>query len=356
MRSIVRREKRKCQPPLPEIIDTLEFNGPERCLFDGEDWLLIDTYSNLGERIIVFASGQNLARLAQAEWWAGDGTFSRAPQVQRECFQQLYTIHAPVHGALCPLAYCLLCGKSTAIYTTLLKSLMDKIETNRLTLSLQCFFSDLESGMISALKQHFPALRHEVCFFHLSQSIWRKVQDFGLRQRYVSDVEFSIIIKMMAALAFVPVEGVLDTFEELAKIMPKDAADVMSYFREHYIDGRRPRGRPRLQATFPPKLWNCRNRVLQDQPRTTNGVEAWHRRLSSTIGASHPNIWTFMSFIRKEQAKTDVDIARLEIGHPLPKRKKKEVDRDGRIKHIVRNYDSGDKIAFLRAVAHNFEF
>lgn len=42
------------------------------------------------------------------------------------------------------------------------------------------------------------------CFFHLTQSTWRKVQTLGLTTRYKDDEEVKQFCGMMDALAFLP--------------------------------------------------------------------------------------------------------------------------------------------------------
>ena len=52
------------------------------------------------------------------------------------------------------------------------------------------------------------------CFYHLSSSNWKRIQEFGLQQRY--DEEFALSLRMLSAIAFLPPNGVIQGFEELA--------------------------------------------------------------------------------------------------------------------------------------------
>jgi hypothetical protein len=45
-------------------------------------------------------------------------------------------------------------------------------------------------------------------FFHFQQCLMRKVQQMGLSQLYETDGEFSLQVRKLAALAFVPIRNV----------------------------------------------------------------------------------------------------------------------------------------------------
>jgi len=44
----------------------------------------------------------------------------------------------------------------------------------------------------------------QLCFYHINQSIWRKVQELGLAVRYKQVKQFREAVKMIPALAFLP--------------------------------------------------------------------------------------------------------------------------------------------------------
>ena len=51
------------------------------------------------------------------------------------------------------------------------------------------------------------------CFFDLSQSLYRKVQELGLKNRYVNNSEFSLTIKLPPPLAYLPPQHLLTALE-----------------------------------------------------------------------------------------------------------------------------------------------
>ena len=62
---------------------------------------------------------------------------------------------------------------------------------------------------------------------------------------------------------------------------------------------------------FPPRLWSVYERVLNDEPRTTNMLEGWHRRFSSIVAKHHPNIYDFIGCLRSEQFRTETQVNKL---------------------------------------------
>ena len=48
--------------------------------------------------------------------------------------------------------------------------------------------SDFEQALIAAMETEFPRTSLRGCYFHFSQSLWRKVQQLGLRRAYRVDV------------------------------------------------------------------------------------------------------------------------------------------------------------------------
>ncbi len=92
-------------------------------------------------------------------------------------------------------------------------------------------------------------------------------------------------------MAFLPLENVVDAFELLSddEAIP---AEFISYVEGTYILIQRGRDerRRRVEPLFPTEMWNVRERTLNDQPRTNNAVEGFHRALRVSITSMHPNL------------------------------------------------------------------
>ena len=63
--------------------------------------------------------------------------------------------------------------------------------------------------------------------------------DFGLQIRYMADEEFALTIRMLAALAFVPPNDVIDSFDTLADYSRngygQDLDNMLDYFEGNCI-------------------------------------------------------------------------------------------------------------------------
>ena len=159
---------------------------------------------------------------------------------------------------------------------------------------------DYEKAAKNLVVEIYFEIQLQGCFYHLSQCIYRKVQFLGFQQKYQEDAKFSLSIRMIPALAFVPLDDLLDVFDKLQEsITDDDVLKVIDYFEDNYI-GRR-RRRNRAPPLFSHEVWNINIRVTNDLPRTNNSVEGWNRKMQSAVGANHPNLWRFLNVLKREQ-------------------------------------------------------
>ena len=173
--------------------------------------------------IIVFTTVGNLHHLGRAETWYGDGTFSVCPYL----FYQLYTIHAEVHGQILPLVFNLLPSKSKRCYQFMwlqLRNLMQEKGIN------------LELAPIETVLPVFIPENISTCFFHFAQAHWRKIQRLGLVDLYVSNEQYSVLLRSFTSLAFVPTERVPEYFKYLSDSVPEDAPTAIHDFVEYIVD------------------------------------------------------------------------------------------------------------------------
>jgi len=161
---------------------------------NSESFLFYDN-KNSENRIIIFSLQTCVDVLKRTKIIYMDGTFSTCPSE----FYQVYILHASVDNIIIPVVYALLQRKNKETYIELLTALKDKFE------SLSMISIDFECSVILAIKQVFNnEVSVQLCFYHLNQSIWRKVQELGLAVRYKQDKQFREAVKMIPALAFLP--------------------------------------------------------------------------------------------------------------------------------------------------------
>ena len=363
VRRMIQRERRKNLPPLPKSASEIEIHGKWRETASGEDWLIFDECIE-GERVLIYSSAQNIYHLSCSKTWYGDGTFSVTPPF----FKQLYTIHGEYLGSIFPMVFCLLPKKSGDTYTAVFNIIKDKMESLGMSIELQTFRSDFETAAYSSMRSLFPGLGVECCFFHFGQANWRKISELGLRTKYVEDLDFSLKVRMFTALAFVPPDIVRHAFQEIKSLLPPEAEDFAMYFERTYIgqysasdvgtDELRPLRLTWREPPFPPSIWSVYDRTLGSEPRTTNFLEGWHRRISSILGQTHPNIWKFLEFLKGEQSNTEARKQALLRGETVSKKSSKAIGREKRLKKVVsefqlRTNNGHTCIEYLEGLAHN---
>ena len=134
----------------------------------------------------------------------------------------------------------------------------------------------------------------QFCFFHLTQSTRRKIQEMGIATTYRRDNNFRHFCHMLDGLAFLPPTDVSAGMTHLRTIAPALAVPLVDYFDKTYVHGHYRQGRPRVRGTrmvriaplYPVQTWNVHNTALNDDPRTNNVSEAWNNKYHHLIG--HP--------------------------------------------------------------------
>lgn len=196
------------------------------------DMVLHDSIDD-GQRFIIFGCQELLDALARADVWLADGTFSVAPNL----FFQLYSIHFQFGNGFNPAAlYCLLPNKTGETYYRMisaLKSLLPTANPSKIIV-------DFEKAAMVAFERGFPGATITGCYFHLCQSVIRKVNEIGMKQDYQNNMELRTFIRCLAALAFVPTADVLEAYNSLvATAVPHEHIDsLLKFFKHTYIRGK----------------------------------------------------------------------------------------------------------------------
>uniref|UniRef100_H2XX57 MULE transposase domain-containing protein n=1 Tax=Ciona intestinalis TaxID=7719 RepID=H2XX57_CIOIN len=326
LRRAIRRHKQKNDTG-PAIPRSRDFQIPQvyQQLENGETFLLHDSGRTNSLRMLVFCSTSGLAALSANEHWFMDGTFKTAP----EHFMQIYTVHSFSDGIVTPSVFALL----PETYTALFRILQIASGNN---LNPKSVLVDFEKASINALEEVFTASQIQGCLFHLSQSVFRKIQQLGLQQLYRSNSEISLKVKMLTALSFVPERDMAEALSAVLNNFPPELASLGEYFEETYIGRAIPNGR--RQPIFPISLWNTLARVRNNLPRTNNHLEGWHRRMASNVDCYHLNIWKLINIFKKEDRLASIVRTQHMSGADGAPRRKKYKDLDARIQNLVTNY------------------
>ena len=218
---------------------------------------------------------------------------------------------------------------------------------------------DFEKAFMNAFNEVLPDTQIAGCYFHLCLSFNRKINELGLKKIYETNSEIALVLRMVPALAFLPVyrieEGFNLVMEEIADTLAKlkvadDIAEnlekLLSYFQKTYIRG------TSKAALFLPSIWNHHNAACEGLARTNNAVEGWHYGIQSLFTGSHPNIWTFIQKFRQDAALHKFNCLQAVNGQRKKPRKKYQ-ELNSRVQNVVKSFEeNSDIIPFLRSMAH----
>jgi hypothetical protein len=154
-----------------------------------------------------------------------------------------------------------------------------------------------------AVSNIFPQCIQKGCFFHSGQNLWRKIQSCGLATQYGSVEDFSLKLRNISVLAFLPPWEIKQVFEIIKNDLP---IEMSVWFDEVYINGKIRRilrdgtvnWSPPL---FPPSFWSICFNNENGIPWTQNKVESWHKKWNILIGTNHVGCLRIISELKKEQ-------------------------------------------------------
>jgi len=312
------RSRAKVIPNLPKTQDNIDLRDQWTETLAGDKFLQCDDTDIHGNRILVFATDDNLRKLCTETAVFGDGTFYSCP----ELFYQLYTLHASIDGQMYPLVFALLPNKTEQTYTRFFTLLRDAIRGRIQTvLTPEIVMLDFEMAVRNAVKAAFPLCTLRLCFFHYTQCIWRKTQAVGLAVRYREDESIQRLVRRAAVLPLVPVHLIEDVWFAALENIDDDSAEVTrftDYVTETWVESDR-------------RQWNHYD---NEGPRTTNSVEGWHSRLNKLCKKPHPNIYAITDILKKEQATNEAKMIQMAAGGKPRSKKRKYRLLDSRIQEL----------------------
>ena len=156
---------------------------------------------------------------------------------------------------------------------------------------------------------------------------------------------------MIAAISFVPVEDVIQAFEELCLHSGDVEQEVLDYFETNYIGGLR-RGR-RLAPRSTHEVWNMYTHVQDNLPRTNNDIEGRHNRFANSCRHHHANIWKFIDGLKGDSALNHMAMMQQVAGVPNPPQRPLYREVNQRKQTLVAEYRNDNIINFLTGISFN---
>ena len=152
--------------------------------------------------------------LLDPDLWYADGTF----KLSRPLFSRVYVLMARKYEGVHPILYALLPDRSRATYVRMFCMIRDAISG----VNPKAISCDFELAAISAMKECFPGVIVQGCFFHLAQNLHKQVKRIGLQVSYNNDSELALKAKMIIALSFVPIPHLDSYIDALSDNIPPE--------------------------------------------------------------------------------------------------------------------------------------
>jgi hypothetical protein len=126
--------------------------------------------------------------------------------------------------------------------------------------------ADFETAVHNSIREIFPDIYAKWCFFHFTQSIWRKAQATGLQLPYRDNDDVKTLVRRAAILLLIPLASVEDVwFQALEDRDNADITQLTQPFTDYVTD-----------------QWVEGDRYFLNHyegPRITNSIEGWHSKL-----------------------------------------------------------------------------
>ena len=194
---------------IPEPVDLYQLTlTPLFTTLDNDTEFLVHDSGPGSNRVILFSTETNMELLSRCSTIFSDGTFSTAPT---NLFSKLYTVHGKISAGdekvVVTLVYAFFPNKLQRTYERVMEVIRDKVDLNPRT-----WIIDFEKGAVNAIEKYRPNVTIG-CYFHLQQSVYKKVVELGCKSSYENDKQFAHSIKCISALAFLPVDEVEEGYE-----------------------------------------------------------------------------------------------------------------------------------------------
>ncbi|KAL8600339.1 hypothetical protein ACOMHN_060955 [Nucella lapillus] len=330
LKLILYRERKTLIPPLPVRLRGIALQGCWTETLDSESFLLANDGDD--DKMLVFSTDKNLEILSASRDFYMDGIFSVSPHL----FSQLYTLHVMFLGQMIPVVFALLANKAQSTYTRLFDILSHLCHTRNLPLDPRAIHTDFEMAALQACRISFPKTSLRGCFFHYTQSIWRKVQNLHLAIEYNENRELKTFVRRLAVLPLVPIEDVDEAWMLVHGEAPEipGVTELCDYMVKTWVDDQRP--------LFHREVWSHFASLEEESVRTNNNLESFHSAFAKSFRSPHPNIFSLVTALKKKQ-ETVIAVHRFNFGHPPPPKKRAFKLKEDRIMRIKTQLQNGQR-------------
>jgi len=225
------------------------------------------------------------------------------------------------------ITYALLQTKTQTTYKTLLR-VLEAAECDPSVIIVD-FERSVDLAIVSIFGEHVHV---EFCFYHLTQSIWRKIQPVRLPNMYETNDDFRLFCGQIDAFVFLLVDEVTDGIIHPKDTAPEKAKILLEYFDSTYVSGQLRSRRHhdglglifwRTPRTFLSYRWHMHEVTIADQLQINNICESWNNRFHTLVGQDYPTIRKLIEILEAECARINGVLIQDE-----PHKTKKKIKKD----------------------------
>ena len=332
--------KRKLYPKEPLTVDDLNVESMSFKTNDDENFVLALSED---KSFLILGTLRNLERLFTSQRWICDGTFKVVPRL----FQQLFTFFGCFYDRYFPLIFVLMQAKSQNAYEDVLNLLMKLRIDNELDIADNIeIMLDFEKASANAFQNVIPNVTIRRCLFHLSQNVYRKIQECGLTTLYKSEEVSRCRLKMLPALSFLPTKDVKVGFNSIREGSSLQLLPVIDYFDYNYVHGKfkyATRSGIKIfdNPSYPIDEWNASISIGSNKPRTSNYIEGWHNKLRVLCNGTHINLWELLELLLGEHHAVWINMQQHLINGAQLVKSKKQCNKDLNIAKLFAKYNAG---------------
>ena len=316
---MIKRERIKYAPPrVRDILFDIQLEHLP------SSFLRADIMVGHDARHLIFFSDEQLYYLGHQKMWFIDGTF----KIIAPPFMQLLTINVYVYyndnKLVIPVCYIFMSRRRKIDYVEVFTSLANIIQAFLLkSPDVQVVMCDFERAFWSAWRHMLQRRVYEDvilrgCYFHFTQAVFRKIVNFGLKQRYFYDVGSKHFCKKLMALPLLPQADISIEFSKLELQVKNLKIDKLikltDYMKKNWIEGR---------------MWSvpdfCQYRM---KIRTNNDIEGSHNSLMATSRIGNVSFYNLVKQLYTNAQYAKYNVVRLWSNECLTRRKRKVVKRE----------------------------
>lgn len=228
-------------------------------------------------KILYFASERvlNIARQKAEICIQSDATFKTLPKM--EDAYQLFIINYRCDRKLYSMVYAIMQRKTYLAYKKVFEVTRHLLPNTIIVNSM----SDYEQGRRRAIREVYPSVVVNMCYFHYVKAVKNYADEIGLPELFRANNTIKCAVKYATCLALLP----QDAFAEGISVVEQKLTNSP---------------RCRVFVRYLRQQWLHANvSVFGDLVRTNNGCEALHRRMLELVGRPHPDVFSFLKYLQR---------------------------------------------------------